>query len=155
MNPPEVWENKNFGNSSVATSVLNDVEISTEKSCLAKFISDVVKENVTSCELNPKFCVAKIRGLVNEKSVLILVDTGSTVSIVLIGGITSLHESIQETPFFIMHGRDPVLPVEAAMCPPTITYTSSDDYKSEMVTRLQEAFTLAKDNLQAAQRKQK
>ncbi|VDI47319.1 Hypothetical predicted protein [Mytilus galloprovincialis] len=35
-----------------------------------------------SCELNPKFCVAKIRGLVNEKSVLMLVDTGSTVSIV-------------------------------------------------------------------------
>ncbi|CAC5363328.1 unnamed protein product [Mytilus coruscus] len=110
-------ENRNFGNSSVATSVLNDVEISTEKSCLAKVISDVVKENemnppevcgninfrhssvatsvlndvvisdivkenVISCEFNPKFCVAKIRGLVNEKSVLMLIDTGSTVSIV-------------------------------------------------------------------------
>ncbi|CAG2215736.1 unnamed protein product [Mytilus edulis] len=47
-----------------------------------------------------------------------------------------------------MHGRDPVLPVEAVMCPPTITYTSREDYKLEMVTRLQEAFTLAKDNLQ-------
>ncbi|CAC5402754.1 unnamed protein product [Mytilus coruscus] len=69
--------------------------------------------------------------------------------------ITSLHEILQETPFFFMHGRDQVLSVEAAMCLPTITYTSSDDYTAEMVTRLQEAFTLAKDNLQAAQRKQK
>ncbi|CAC5390009.1 unnamed protein product [Mytilus coruscus] len=75
-------ENGNFGNSSVATSVLNDVDISTEKSCLAKCISDVIKTNVISYELNPKFCVAKIRGLVNENSVLMLVDTGSTVSIV-------------------------------------------------------------------------
>ncbi|CAC5372715.1 unnamed protein product [Mytilus coruscus] len=82
-------------------------------------------------------------------------DWDTFIPFVLFAYRTSLHESIQETPFFLMHGRDPVLPVEAAMCPPTITYTSSDDYKSEMVTRLQEAFTLAKDNLQAAQRKQK
>ncbi|CAC5403615.1 unnamed protein product [Mytilus coruscus] len=60
-----------------------------------------------------------------------------------------------EVKFFLMHGRDPILPVESSMCPPTITYTSSDDYKSEMVTRLQEAFILAKYNLQAAQQKQK
>ena len=82
-------------------------------------------------------------------------DWDTFIPFVLFAYRTSLHESIQETPFFLMHGRDPVLPVEAVMCPPTITYTSSDDYKSEMVTRLQEAFTLAKDNLQAAQRKQK
>ncbi|CAC5393704.1 unnamed protein product [Mytilus coruscus] len=82
-------------------------------------------------------------------------DWDTFIPFVLFAYRTSLHESIQETPFFLIHGRDPVLPVEAAMCPPTITYTSSDDYKSEMVTRLQEAFTLAKDNLQAAQRKQK
>ncbi|CAC5412112.1 unnamed protein product [Mytilus coruscus] len=117
MNPPNVCGNRNFGNLYVATSVLNDEDISTETSCLANVssdvvkenemnppelrgnrnfrnssvatsvlndvvISDVVKENVISCELNPKFCVAKIRGLANEKSILILVDTGSTVSIV-------------------------------------------------------------------------
>ncbi|VDI19227.1 Hypothetical predicted protein [Mytilus galloprovincialis] len=82
-------------------------------------------------------------------------DWDTFISFVLFAYRTSLHESIQETPFFLMHGRDPVLPVKAVMCPPTITYTSSDDYKSEMVTRLQEAFTLAKVNIQAAQRRQK
>ncbi|VDI15057.1 Hypothetical predicted protein [Mytilus galloprovincialis] len=82
-------------------------------------------------------------------------DWDTFIPFVLFSYRTSLHESIQETPFFLMHDRDPVLPIEAVMCPPTIKYTSKDDYKSEMVTRLQEAFTLAKDNLQAAQRKQK
>lgn len=68
---------------------------------------------------------------------------------------TSIHESTQETPFFLMHGREPVLPIEAVMCPPTLQYTSSDDYKSEMMTKLQEAFNLVKDNLQSAAQKQK
>lgn len=40
------------------------------------------KGNCYFGELNPKVCVAIIRGLVNEKHVLILVDTGSAVSIV-------------------------------------------------------------------------
>ena len=68
---------------------------------------------------------------------------------------TSLHESTQETPFFLMHGREPTLPIEAVICPPTITYTEADDYKSDMTTRLQEAFTLVRENLQGAQQKQK
>ncbi|VDI18881.1 Hypothetical predicted protein [Mytilus galloprovincialis] len=61
MNPTDIRGNRKLKNSSVmsvATSVLNDV-----------VISDVVKENFISCELNPKFCVDKIRELVNEKSV--------------------------------------------------------------------------------------
>ncbi|CAG2211112.1 unnamed protein product [Mytilus edulis] len=71
MNATDIRGNRKLRNSSVATTVLNDV-----------VISDVVKENFISCELNPKFCVDKIRGLVNERSALMLVDTGSTVNIV-------------------------------------------------------------------------
>jgi transposase InsO family protein len=68
---------------------------------------------------------------------------------------TALHESTQETPFFLMHGRDPILPVEAVMCPPTISYFSSENYKDELTTRLHEAFTLVKENMQRTQHKQK
>ena len=48
-----------------------------------------------------------------------------------IESVFALHESTQETPFFLMHGRDPVLPVEAVMCPPTLSYSASDNYKDE------------------------
>ena len=54
-----------------------------------------------------------------------------------------------------MHGRQPVLPIEAALCPPTLSYSSADDYKEETKQRLQEAFTLVKSNSQKAQQRQK
>ncbi|XP_062591603.1 uncharacterized protein LOC134253110 [Saccostrea cucullata] len=54
-----------------------------------------------------------------------------------------------------MHLRDPVLPVEAALCPPTFSYAVADDYKEEAKVRLQEAYTLVKENLQKCQQNQK
>ena len=68
---------------------------------------------------------------------------------------TSIHESTQETPFFLMHGRQPVLPIEAALCPPTLSYSSAEYYKEETNQRLQEAFTLVKSNTQKTQQRQK
>ena len=54
-----------------------------------------------------------------------------------------------------MHGRHPVLPIEAALCPTTLSYSSAEDYKEETKQRLQEAFTLVKSNSQKAQQRQK
>ena len=80
---------------------------------------------------------------------------GCVHSYVMFAYRTALHESTQDTPFFLMHGRDPVLPVEAVMCPPTLSYSTSENYKDEMTTHLQEAFTLVKENMQRTQHKQK
>ncbi|VDH93331.1 Hypothetical predicted protein [Mytilus galloprovincialis] len=68
---------------------------------------------------------------------------------------SSIQESTQETPFYLMYGRDARLPIDVALSDPTVTYTDADDYKANVLTRLQEAFTLAKDNIQLAQQKQK
>ncbi|CAG2203350.1 Transposon Ty3-G Gag-Pol polyprotein,Retrovirus-related Pol polyprotein from transposon opus,Retrovirus-related Pol polyprotein from transposon 297,Retrovirus-related Pol polyprotein from transposon 17.6,Transposon Ty3-I Gag-Pol polyprotein [Mytilus edulis] len=68
---------------------------------------------------------------------------------------SSIQESTQETPFYLMYGRDARLPIDVALSEPTVTYTDADDYKANVLTRLQEAFTLAKDNIQLAQQKQK
>jgi len=54
-----------------------------------------------------------------------------------------------------MHLRDAVLPIEAALCPPTFSYAVADDYKEEAKVRLQEAYTLVNENLQKKQQKQK
>ncbi|XP_069106353.1 uncharacterized protein [Argopecten irradians] len=54
-----------------------------------------------------------------------------------------------------MHGREPVLPVEAALSTPLLRYDTAENYKSDMTCRLQEAFTVVKGNLQTAQQRQK
>lgn len=68
---------------------------------------------------------------------------------------TSIHESTRETPFLLTHGRAPVLPTEAVLCPSTLSYASADDYKEDIKQRLQEAFSLVKNNIQKAQQRQK
>ena len=78
MKPP----NSAIGNSSTTESLPIEPR-ENENSCSYKNASfDIVEKNIISCALNPKFCVAKIRGFINRKCASLLVDTGSTVSIV-------------------------------------------------------------------------
>lgn len=50
----------------------------SENNIIVKYVC----ENIVSCQLNPKFCTAKILGDVNDKSASMLIDTGSSVTIV-------------------------------------------------------------------------
>ena len=68
---------------------------------------------------------------------------------------TSIQETIQETPFYLVYGRDARLPVDVALSEPTRRYTDVDDYKNVILHRLNEAFTLVKSNIELAQQKQK
>lgn len=63
-------------------SCSNVTTIQNESSGIVENASDVVEEKVVSYGINPKFCVTKIKGLIDDKCALMLVDTGSTVSIV-------------------------------------------------------------------------
>ena len=75
---------------------------------------------------------------------------------VLFGYRASLQESTRESPFFLLYGRDPRLPTDAALCAPiNRRYVEIDDYKSELVAGLSEAWELARTHVQQAQRRQK
>ena len=75
---------------------------------------------------------------------------------VLFGYRASLQESTRESPFLLLYGRDPRLPTDAALCAPiNRRYVEIDDYKSELVAGLSEAWELARTHVQQAQRRQK
>ena len=68
----------------------------------------------------------------------------------------SLQESTKESPFFLLYGRDPRVPTSTVLTYQRSPYTVDiDDYKSEMMTNLSQAWKLAQENIKAAQKCQK
>ena len=68
----------------------------------------------------------------------------------------SVQDSTKESPFFLLYGRDPQLPTETALTQSRTPYMIDvDDYKTEMVTSLSDAWKIAQENIKVAQTKQK
>ena len=68
----------------------------------------------------------------------------------------SMQDSTQDSAFYLLYGRDPKLPTDAAMCTPVNgMYVEIDDYKSELTVGLMEAWKLAHEHILKAQRHQK
>ena len=66
---------------------------------------------------------------------------------------TSLQESTRESPFHLLYGRDARLPTEAALSHPRTCYqVDLEDYKADLVANLSDAWGLAPDNVQRAQK---
>ena len=68
----------------------------------------------------------------------------------------SPQESSRESPFFLLHGRDPRLPTEVALTPlSTRTDVDLIEYKTELRERMSEAWELARQSIKKAQKRQK
>ena len=70
--------------------------------------------------------------------------------------VRTLQESTRESPFFLLYGRDPRVPTSTVLTYQRSPYTVDiDDYKSEMMTNLSQAWKLAQENIKVAQTHQK
>ena len=65
-------------------------------------------------------------------------------------------KSTKESPFFLLYGRDLQIPTVEALSRPSTPYTVDlDDYRSELVSGLSDAWKAAAENIKAAQCRQK
>ena len=82
-------------------------------------------------------------------------DWDSMIPFVLFAYRNSINSSTLETPFYLLHGRDPELPLDVLLKNPSNRASESDDYKTQMICKLQSAFQLAKNNLTESRARQK
>ena len=67
----------------------------------------------------------------------------------------TVQESVRESPFYLLYGRDPRLPTEELQNDSPNYAVDAEDYKSALTTHLSEAWSLAKTSIKQAQIKQK
>ena len=68
----------------------------------------------------------------------------------------SQQPSTQESPLFLLYGRDPQLPVESVLSPAkTRKLTHLHEYSSQLAEQMSEAWDLARKNIGRAQKRQK
>ena len=83
-------------------------------------------------------------------------DWDKRLPFVLFSYRTTPQESTQETPFHLLYGRDPVLPTELVLQPPTErSVVQLDSYVGEVKENLQSAWALAQNQIKKAQEHQK
>ena len=69
---------------------------------------------------------------------------------------TTAQESTKESPFFLLYGRDPQIPTVEALSTQSTPYTVDlDDYRSELVMGLSDAWKAAAEHIKVAQCHQK
>lgn len=71
---------------------------------------------------------------------------------------TQVHDSTNERPFYMVHGRDPVFSVDLILDPRTKEFggdEDTDDFRAELITNLRFAWNLALEEAKLASRRQK
>ena len=68
----------------------------------------------------------------------------------------SVQDSTKESPFFLLYRRDPQIPTKSALSQPKTPYMIDiDDYKTELVTNMSDAWKITQESIKVAQTKQK
>ena len=65
---------------------------------------------------------------------------------------STIQESTLESPFFLNFSRDPCLPIDIATRRDYDVYRDASDYRAALVSHLENAVALARDNVQLAQK---
>ena len=73
----------------------------------------------------------------------------------LLAYCTSIQSSINESPCYLLYGRDPRFPINISFSKPDELYSNADNYRSVLINRFTEARKLAHDNIELAQQRQK
>ena len=84
-------------------------------------------------------------------------DWDDFIPLVLFAHRTSVLEVIGDSPFYVLYGREPRLPVDVKYLPPVAddVTTSVFEHRKRIVEKLELAQNLARENLQRAQQKMK
>jgi transposase InsO family protein len=67
---------------------------------------------------------------------------------------STMHSSTQQTPFYLLHGREMQLPFDDIITPRRVRYDLDDNYASELAQRLHVVFTNVQDQLKLAAERQ-
>ena len=106
----------------------------------------VERFNRTLLEMLSKTCEASSNGK----------DWDVRLPYVLYSYRVSVHPSTGESPFYLLYGRDARLPTPEVLTPPVQRYpVDATDYRTEMTTRMSEAWESARVHVKKAQNRQK
>ena len=68
----------------------------------------------------------------------------------------TIQESTKESPFFLLYGHDPRIPMSTILSQPQSPYVvDRDDYQTELMLNMRQSWELARDRIQQAQQCQK
>lgn len=81
-------------------------------------------------------------------------DWDQFLSLALFAYRSSPQASTGESPFYLLYGRDPVLPVDFAFIPPSRYTVDLDEYPLDLRHHLHQAWSIAQENIKNAQAQQ-
>lgn len=82
-------------------------------------------------------------------------DWDTHIPAILFGYRVSPHETTGDSPFYLLYGREPRLPIDASLLPPSNLTNSVNEHRARIVQTIEEAHAIARENIQRTQQTMK